>query len=67
MASKEEFEDDAGDGSGRHPDGTYQGLATSNRGVAALVSLLETHAGLTEVDLFSLDLGDLGAVALAKV
>jgi len=64
VASKEEYEHEAGGGR----DGIAQGaLSTSHRGVAALVSLLEKHAGLTEVDLFSMDLGDWGALALAKV
>ena len=67
MASKEEYEDEDGGGTGRDKDRTPKGMKTSRRGVLALVSLLENHAGLTEVDLFNMDIGDYGAVALGKV
>lgn len=68
MASKEEYEDeDGGYGTGINKDGSPKGMKTSRRGVLALVSLLEKHAGLTEVDLFNMDIGDYGAVALGKV
>lgn len=67
MASKEEYVDEDGDRTGINKDGSPKGMKTSRRGILALVSLLENHAGLTEVDLFNMDIGDYGAVALGKV